>query len=361
MKNFSKIDKQNILINALFLQPTTFCRLNCNGCYVKEWSKKEVINAIPQHMSHTVWGNIVRTFMGLEDIYLPSRTGVIKDLQPYTYGANQITLALDDHSYVNAQKDYMLNIFNRVLEEVANAKYQGIETEFHITTHTTQSINNYLTHDSKIERKNSTTNCLKYIDMVSISDFRIGDRDILGVIKKNKTKINWNFMPHPSFTEEHIAEALEIVDSVYVILHKPDLGIHIPRKTIKHYFDMIELLKNKFPKHLYKINIDGCVTDAKKYAEKGFGCSSNISRFQIWPNGSVSGCPYSHRPITPSAFGIHEEDSYAEIEDVILSRVLDNIRKASKIYQFKNCKIPEDIYPNFSYTVPKRFKSLDIF
>ncbi len=77
-----------------------------------------------------------------------------------------------------------------------------------------------------------------------------------------------------------------------------------------------------------KVSVDGCLQDTIKYTKTGFGCSSNVSRVQVWPDGSVTGCPYAFSSDGP--IGKTAED------------ILDNIISARKQYDFKQkCHLPE--------------------
>jgi hypothetical protein len=100
------------------------------------------------------------------------------------------------------------------------------------------------------------------------------------------------------------------------------------RQRMQNDISYIQTMLGRLPEHVRsKTNVDGCLEDTIRFSRTGFGCSSNVSRLQIWPDGSVSGCPYAFNGSTPP--GLSLED------------LLANIRAARETYDFDRCHLPD--------------------
>jgi hypothetical protein len=130
---------------------------------------------------------------------------------------------------------------------------------------------------------------------------------------------------------KHITEIGEMVDHIYLVIYKDPVGrARSPEEAATSQRNMandrfyIEQMHEHLPLHIKnKINIDGCLKDVEKFNATGYGCSSNISRFQVWPNGSVTGCAYGDRSISKEV-GLSTE------------AILRNVKKAQKRYDFED-------------------------
>lgn len=326
------------------------CALNCKGCYVKEWGKNTEIISMSAHLPSFIWERFIYKMSGM----------ITENFQ-----ANQITFALDTLPSDLAIKTYMKDLAYIYMDVAKGAKYQGLDTEFHITT---QSLNNIFNQTSYHCLDN-----LGSIDMLSISN--LNQKDIVNLINLKDRypdlHINWNLHPIEIRDEStykqivsEIAVIAKFVDSIYFVMHKPDLGRMLDQDIVRQYFKLFKIIKETLQndtkiKDPNMIQIDGCVKDSKMFADEvNGGCSSNISRFQVWPDGSVSGCPYAHRPITKSCW---DDDPILELGDDIVENMLNNIRAAAKIYQFDQCKIPNSLYPDSTPVLRREHRALQIF
>jgi hypothetical protein len=316
-------------INTLFLQPTPWCARNCNGCYVKGFEQLQEIKTCNQSLFIEILNNINRK----------NNDTLLR--------ANQVTLAVDKmpqgRTPVDRERRHiMMRVFNKFLE----ANRNSIGGQFHITVHTIFDLVEYV----QLSGESSTLLDPCQLDMLSISHLLLNDIPSIAACKKLAKDINWNLTIDPSLnidkikqTFEQIAEA---VDYVYLVLHKPNTGQFFDPNSFLLHQDFLRFTRT-LPEHIQKkITIDGCITDSRTFLTTGFGCSSNVSRFQVWPDGSVTGCAYNQNRITNSAQA--------------MSDLLENIYQVSKKYEFDKCKIPVHLEPKNKYVKRRTYSFLEI-
>lgn len=295
------------IFDAVFIQPTYGCALNCPGCYVKESVKHKQVQA-----------NTICDF--LEWLWDGSRV--------YT---RQITLAVDNlpptHNY---NWHTMVKTMDKCLE--LRQKY-GNRTEFHMTVHSVKALIEYLGAAKKL--------CgYPLVDLLSISDIT-GTHDEwcwLSVARDSGQKINWNYTVPTSidgldggYTElNRFYMAINCVDTVHLVLHKPGLGESYTSEVIEAYKKFLRVLNNNLnPEQKTKIIVDGCVRDSYNFVTKGYGCGANTRKIHLWPDGHVSGCPYNTRGGSPA---------------YTLKEIIENVYDATTAYEFTDCQIPVDYY-----------------
>jgi len=338
MRNLTILNSNIININAVFIQPTTYCGLNCKGCYVKAWEKN--LNS-SENLESWKWLDLFHIFIG-EHKTNPRLIG--KEVH-----TNQITLALDNlPSPRGLITEHMQRILVNYLTVAQYGKERAIDTEFHMTVNSI---------DALYEYRPFSMEQAKCLDLITFSQIHKKDIGKLKGMRDIVSHVNYNFQPSLlNNTKKAIKQKIKIlkedilpnVNTMYLILHKPDTGKDLDQEMTNNYFLFWEQLKETLPPGLLaKVNLDGCVIDAKRYVTTGGGCSSNISRFQVWPNGAVSGCPYSHTPKTKAAIDAVD--------------IIENIQEASKVYEFKKCKIPENLHPSNSRVVRKQLGDFILF
>lgn len=320
-----RINAEEIYLNTLFLQPTYACALDCEGCYVKGMEK----NVEGPMLGHGQWGNLIV-------IFSKEWQNTALEVAKRTY-ANQLVLAVDvlpktvSVSYPSPE-NVMVQTFSLFLH------YAKMATAYmDITVKSLPVLKQYIERVSKSTQSPTQWNRLKDLSMITLSGMRASERELLEQIKTvcPDTKFNLNFTVfNKGEVDRQMAELKEILpvlDSVYYVLHKPALGSSLDHSKVQLYFDTLEVMRRELGDQFSKVNIDGCVSDARKFIDTGFGCSSNVSRFQVWPEGGVSGCAYQQHPVTGGAL------------DYI--GVLGNIRKAAAGYEFDDCRIPQTLHP----------------
>lgn len=288
------ITNQITMGNALFWQPTPWCARSCPGCYTKEIDSNKGIFI----------NTLLRELSAKKENFVFNQMTMAVDKLPKAEAA-------DNHFHQRVVMKMALEYFLRL------SRASEVADEFHITVHTLQDLLDY-------DFANNTWN----LDVISISELTL---ESAIEAKKNIKHLNWNLTvwnPLAAVNYKNVMRSiLEVVDSCYLVLHKPDTGLEVSGNSWVAHKEMVKFV-NELPAHLKeKVNIDGCVKDAEKFNLTGRGCSSNISRFHVWPDGSVTGCPYNQKRLTGPASSIEQ--------------LQVNIATVNKIYEFNTCKIPD--------------------
>jgi len=319
-------DSSKFQANNIFLQPTWNCAKNCPGCYVHEKENK----FLAQQMNLHAWQHLIVDIVGGRE-YIQT---------------NQVTFALDalptghDNLDAPSTRANMKSIAAKYLE--CMAYYKSSDIECHITTNHINDLRNY--HFGM---------AIQNLDLLSISN-------ILSIEQIEKArelapgaKINWNVTSGDFVSQvkrqgwNEVKKILRKVDSVYMLLHKAPMGQ--AGNALSDFFAAVSLIQDlktvqpesegqacAAPSLLSKFNLDGCMNDSRQFLKSGFGCSSNISRFQIWPDGRVTGCAYNSQ----QQYGNKAE----HLEDVV-----KNLRDAKERYEFSGrnagncCTIPTEL------------------
>jgi hypothetical protein len=313
------LNKSNPLeLNTLFIQPTRWCALNCKGCLVKEHSGDEGDYHTPVDEQIKLFQYFYRAHEGC--------------------WANQITISIDDPPesppYVSSLMFYthMRFIFHGILNTIQD-HHANSRPEVHMTFHTEETIKKY----SGPSR--DSVSIAKTLDVLSLSNIK--DLDFVKELAKH-THINYNHLIPSNVTSININKYIdrmtrigEVVQSIYLVMFKSPIGRERSdlqnigdQMNMKASISYINTMLARLPEHVRrKITIDGCLQDTIQFHKRGTGCSANISRIQVWPDGSVSGCPYAYQGTTGRG---------ERVEDI-----LENIKQARKQYDFRRCHLPE--------------------
>lgn len=303
-------------LNALFIQPTRWCGLNCKGCYVKEHTGGEE----DYHVSNAQMIKLFNKFYQSDEAW-----------------ANQITIAVDD-MHKDASKAYhMMSFIHAVLNRIElDERPKEERPEVHFTCHTDRTWEKYT---AQSPRYLPATAMASHLNMLSLSEIT-RPRYVKNLAKY--THINYNHLVPRNVSSKNIDKYVqkmtdigEIVDSIYIVMLKsPVGGARSPQQDLldannmKQDIAYMGTMLKRLPEHVRrKVNIDGCLQDTLKSKRTGFGCSSNVSRVQVWPDGSVSGCPYAFRGTTVGAR--------------TAGGILENIKQVRKRYEFRElCHLP---------------------
>ena len=308
-------------LNALFIQPTRWCGLDCAGCYVKE-------HAGGDEGFHTPAGIQVDLF---HEFFLGRRGS----------WANQITISIDDLPKIPEQQNHLSSVFQTIISLISSdEREKGNRPEVHMTFNTPNTLKAYAP---------GFTTALKVfsnLDMISFSHIPAGPqfqavsaaKQVLG----NDCYINYNHLVPSNVTslniDRHIKRMTEIgkiVDHIYMVIFKSPVGKERDKMTqigdasqMRSDITYINTMMERLPESVRsKVSVDGCLQDTIKHSKTGFGCSSNVSRVQVWPDGSVTGCPYAFHSTGP--------------EGRTLDDILRNVRRARTEYDFKEkCHLP---------------------
>ena len=304
----------------IFLQPSYSCGKSCGGCYIKE---NEV-------------------FYNRKNNYPEFWPSVIYDLliEQKHINAKQVTLALDtlpskNHLlYTSTDRQFMIEIADYYFGW-SRVRKNSNNPEAHITVNCVNDLKQYL-------------DVIKYptlkLNLVSISNINcVEDVEYIRDIAPG-VEVNWNILSTSLVKQnpESIRKILQVVDNMYLLLHKVPLGESGNQiRQLREALIIIDKFRDKskqdtdgkscsLPDLTSKVVIDHCITNSIKFKKSGHGCSSNISRFQIWPDGRVTGCAYnSHNQY---------KDPATNIQDIV-----NNLRDARNRYEFKGCHIPTQL------------------
>ncbi len=324
MKPFLNSGTNCLELNALFIQPTRWCALSCENCYVREHQGGED----DYHIDWHAWDELFRLiFTDNDKIY-----------------TNQLSISIDDLPVHNARaRDVMTGVFCSAIYNKIQAFGDGRRTELHLTVNSSHTLLPYF----NIMMKKYSIDSVHYIDMLSLSNIKESDFFPLQGLKSmtdGKLQLNYNHLPPKNISSKNINQHVkkiqaigENVDHIYMLITKSPMGRE--RNKISQVADSerlrsdiayINTIRERVsPDVRQKITIDGCLQDANQFVKTGFGCSSNVSRFQVWPDGSVTGCPYAFRGGPKRASTAYH--------------ILENIRSARQSYDFRNiCTLPTD-------------------
>lgn len=319
-------EKSPIQINALFLQPTFDCKLSCPGCYVKGGEEKRGASK-EEYYNRRLYSNLEYILLNLLN---PINAPII---------ANQVTVALDTGvpTLTKAMRGTSaVNFSNR----------HRSDTELHLTTQSLSWLIKEIAAARGYFLSNTYTldRAFSEINMITLSSYNSAVREQLPEVKKNFPQASWNYnfqLDHHRVADakKHLLLALKSFDTVYCVLHKPDVGEYLSSGFVQSFMKTFQELK-KDPELKDRIFLDGCVSDSKRWLGGGGGCSAGIGNFQVWPDLSVTGCPYKQTPES-SPYQLEEETSVIDI-------IGRHIREAHQHYAFNDCKIKNAIDPENS-------------
>lgn len=314
---------ENVELNALFIQPTRWCGMNCKGCYVKEHSNPKSPHT---HVQAQTWIDLIDRCMRGDVVWANQLTISIDELPPNT----------PENSY---KQEVMTKVFLAALE--ARAKYRDQEhPELHFTMRSPDTFGPYLQDWQGFDAHLTT----KDLDMISFSHIDMRKHASILPIMKQFSRVNYNHLIPSNIDSSNIREYVEKlfqiamrVDSTYLIIFKEPMCRRYTatdrnrfRARLQHDIAVINSIRKLVGERMFrdKFVVDGCLSDTANYHKTGQQCSSNISRFQVWPDGSVTGCPY--------AFGADRDGSGS------VAGILANIRAARSESDFKQgCYLPQ--------------------
>ena len=317
MKSILSINPHRIELNALLMQPTRWCGLSCTGCYVKKHAGSSL-------GYHTPWEEQWRLFVAF---------------YRGAHWANQITISIDDLPQDPTQRHHMIMLTDAILSELeTDSRLIEDRPEVHMTLHSPDTLRQYFD-----ERVYHWTR----LSMISFSELNLDLESTwhaLDYFRHAKTPVNYNKLVHftTNFDKEirDLEQEVSMVDHCHLVMNKRPIGSVGPRIPVDgNYMQSYSLYISEVVDNLNKdardkISFDSCLLDVVKHSRSGFGCSANISKFQVWPDGSVSGCPYAFRGIT-------------EVGKSAAS-IVENIYTASKRYEFREDCHLRDIYSSLN-------------
>jgi hypothetical protein len=121
----------------------------------------------------------------------------------------------------------------------------------------------------------------------------------------------------------------EGIDFVYCNILKPPLGDEYLPEEATFQFRTIKMFESNYSSEIKagKIILDGCYLDSLPNAS---GCGANINKVVVWPDGSVSGCPYALKPQTGPA----------STSDGVVANIRKALSRSGTQWSFNACKLP---------------------
>jgi hypothetical protein len=160
---------------------------------------------------------------------------------------------------------------------------------------------------------------LQPLGMLSLSKFPTDEyicSRLQKLCKQHDVALNYNRVIKCDVEEDkNLARGCKYADSVYLILHKQPLGDSQDLDMLDYWLEALQILPDSTMGELIP---DGCVHDAVKKETTGLSCSAGIGKVQVWPDGSVTGCPYDSKRVVNET---HEEyDTWQELQDILSYR-----------------------------------------
>jgi len=291
-----------ISISDIFIQPSNYCdNNNCKHCYVKARNYN-------QQISVEIFRDLLQTLVS----YKPICT-------------QNITISIDGYSCRAEQYS----------KEICNIINLQDRPSLHTTTNTFDCLVNHL----------QGVNNIVNLDTTSYSDIK-NNIEIIKSFKKVYNKpVIYNLLVHPmgvfglDFNLDKFKQIVDTVDIIYVIFTKYSMGKSLTkdqiweyRQRVKNYFKYWNKINKVVPSNKYIM--DRCITESINNLSTGYTCSANSSLLQVWPDGSVSGCPYAYQS-TGNRF-------VKQVDDII-----QNLHLAKKKCEFYDCllaKLVQEYY-----------------
>ena len=308
-------------VNAIFLQPTTICAHHCPGCYVKKFERTN----------------------NTKSLHVPDWMGdlAVDILEGKKIKANQLTISLntptsemmintDCNGDVGAELRVKTYGMNKFIDKLLTANNPNHECELHLTI-ALDAIEHYYEFGALY----GMCDCLS----ISIDEYKNTKEYILNnlVVYKDK-QLNCNLLFTPGVVKSiqqdpgFLPSLAGKFHSIYLIAFKPDLGKPYGQLHVNLLRSLIDVYNN-LPSYLKKkVNIDGCVDTC---ANSSYGCQAGINMFSVWPNGQISGCPYSSQPIREPK----EAAMPVTTSDEVINKIKVIKQSQSHLYEYEMCKM----------------------
>ena len=251
--------KLPVHLDAVSIQPSWDCGRACKGCYLQNKSK-----ANRGQQSLKWFQELFRS------IFTETHS---------LFTTKQVTLSVDKLPADHRRAAFMEEILDIFLKQP-----KGL-TEKHITVHSRMDLEQYGPYRFLKAFQSE-------LDWISVSKIH-NDYDTR-TLSNMGPRINWNTLPAGIRGYGFCAETLSFVDHLHLLLEKPVLGQDFNRIAEIDFMKTRDFLRQHFPSELRqgKITFDPCHMALEGYYTKGWGCSSNLRKISIWPDGTVTGCPY---------------------------------------------------------------------
>lgn len=292
----------SIHIDHIMWQPQFKCQSKCKGCYLRKSKAAQYQGPLNYDIINLVFVE--------EEIT-----------------CNQFTISLDT----------IYKIDNELLEQIKWIwQYYHAATNSDIETATPQLCITVENWNTVIRWANamdiSIHNFLEPLCMLSISKLpTLGKKceDIHNICREAGTELNFNKLVKKDMDD--LAKKIfriqcRYVDNIYLVFKKSPLGIKQDPDMVDHWLQALSIAADEAG--LSKLCTDICIRESHRKIKNNLTCSACIGKISVWPDGSVTGCPYDTNYLgSPQTRSTREE-----IKQVITSK--DN-------HPMKFCTIPE--------------------
>lgn len=257
-----------VYLDSLFLQPTYKCAYDCKFCFVKQHTYNG-----PTTPAHIQINLLEKFCCGLDNCW-----------------ANQVSISIDA-----LNGEHMQEIFDGVIWLAGRKK-----NKLTVTINNTQSLRQYKNWPDIFK-----------VDTVGFSNLNANDIDLV----KQYSNVVLNTIQGAKIEES----LLPYLHRAYLVMKKKPNGMQLKPEDLENLKEGIKWARQyKGPKFV----LDRCLLNMRNNIAGVGKCSSGVSRFQVWPDGGVSGCPYAKNGI----------GSAQTVEGI-----LENIRRARERYDFDRC------------------------
>jgi len=164
---------------------------------------------------------------------------------------------------------------------------------------------------------NPTIKFLSKVDTLSLSCMPKSDwtrQELRNIIDCLDVKLHYNAMISGYLPVDQFDSGVKLADKVYLTLEKDALGSGPDAKAIERWFES----RDRVPKE--KLIEDSCMQDTVINIKSGLTCGAGTRKLHVWPDGSVTGCPYDSYHLMDDKVRVGPVDTWENIQRIVHNR-----------------------------------------
>lgn len=310
--------------DSVMWQPIFLCRLTkkCQGCYIAASPSAHNTPPFSSELLDLIYYNDAPK-LACEQFTISLDTLAREDFA--TQRVQALLLALKD----------LWRLYERAEDcncQVTRRYLNGEQLpELCVTAHTFRTVKTWATMMGfSLER------FLAPLTMLSLSRFPSRTFDVKALaytVYDSRTRLNYNRMIDVTSEKDwkmlpaEFYNGIFYSDHTYLVYKKAPLGCWQSKEQYEYYLKVVELLASRSRENWrgekFHLTIDACVTDSMRFRKSGFNvtCGAGITKIHVWPDGSVSGCPYDSWHIMQGQRTNHNNTSlWAELVNMTQQR-----------------------------------------